>query len=152
MTTGQRGTLASVRKAWLQPAEWLTAGVPVVVVADASGEALGFAAAPTMGVPLAAARCAEAMVIVSPSHRRRGVARAALAELTAVARAMGLWKLVGYALPQDAASKMLLERFDFREVGVLVKHTQIEGTWQDVALYERLVMSARKSMPSVHDG
>jgi hypothetical protein len=33
-----------------------------------------------------------------------------------------------------------------------VKHVQIEGGWRDVAIYERLVLAARKSFPSFSDG
>ena len=147
----QRGTLWSTRKAHLDPAAWLAARAPVVVVADSTG-AVGFAAARPDGVPLGVAKCAEALAYVMPSHRRRGAARAVMSELTSVARVMGLWKLIAYALPGDAASRALLDRIDFREVGVLVKHAQIDGSWHDVALYERLVLSARKSLPSVNDG
>jgi L-amino acid N-acyltransferase YncA len=62
---------------------------------------------------------------------------------------MGLWKMVAYALSDDPAPRALLERIDFREVGQLVKHAQVDGGWRDVVLYERLVMAARKSMPSI---
>jgi L-amino acid N-acyltransferase YncA len=100
-------------------------------------------------VPLGSAKCAEAIAFVASSHRRRGAARGAMSELLSVARTMGLWKLVVYSLADDAAARALLERIDFRAVGTLVKHLQIEGSWRDVTLHERLVLSARKSMPSI---
>ena len=72
-----------------------------------------------------------------------------MSELISVARTMGLWKLVVYSLADDGAARALLDRVDFRTVGTLVKHVQIEGGWRDVTLHERLVLSARKSMPSI---
>ena len=147
--SAQRGSLWSARKP-LDPAGWLAVRSPVVIVADASG-AIGFAAARPDGVPADAPKCAEALVYVVPAHRKRGAARAAMSELTAVARLMGLWKLIAYALPEDAAAKALLGRLDFREVGVFVKHAQIGGTWSDVTVFERLVLASRKSLPSMSD-
>ena len=72
-----------------------------------------------------------------------------MCELMTVARTMGLWKLLAYATPDDAAARALLARLEFREVGVFVKHLQLEGGWRDVALYERLIMAALRSMPSL---
>jgi L-amino acid N-acyltransferase YncA len=141
-------TLWSHRRERLNPGAWISARVPLVVVADGA-EAIGFAAALTDNVPLGSAKCAEAIGYVVPSHRRRGAARGAMSELLSVARTMGLWKLVVYALADDGAARTLLDRMDFRAVGTLVKHVQVEGSWRDVALHERLVLSARKSMPSI---
>jgi phosphinothricin acetyltransferase len=135
------------RRERLAPATWVAGRVPLVVAEDPTG-AVGFAVALSEHAPLAAARCAEGLVYVSPAHRRRGAGRALFAELVAVARAAGLWKLFAYALPEDVASRALLTRLDFREVGTLVKHLQLGGSWRDVALHERLVLAARKSTPS----
>jgi L-amino acid N-acyltransferase YncA len=136
------------RRERLNPAPWLSARTPLVVVADGTS-AIGFAAALSDNVPLGSAKCAEAIAYVAPSHRKRGAARAAMSELVSVARTMGLWKLVVYSLADDGGARMLLERVDFRPVGTLVKHLQIEGSWRDVVLHERLVLSARKSLPSI---
>jgi L-amino acid N-acyltransferase YncA len=141
-------TLWGPRRERLSPAAWLSARVPLVVVEDGPN-AVAFAAALSDNVPLGSAKCAEAIAYVSPSHRRRGAARAAMSELLSVARTMGLWKLVAYSLADDVAARPLLDRVDFRTVGTLVKHVQIEGSWRDVTLHERLVLSARKSMPSI---
>jgi L-amino acid N-acyltransferase YncA len=87
------------------------------------------------------------MVYVVAGHRRHGAARAAVSELFTVARAMGLWKLTCCALPDDPAGRALIARFEFREVGLLAKHVQIDGIWRDVTLHERLMLSARRSIP-----
>lgn len=138
----------SARRSEFRPSAWIAARIPLVVVEDPSG-AVGFAVASHEGVPMAISKCAEAIVYVTPTHRRRGAARAALSELVSVARLMGLWKLVAFALPEDAAARGLLDRLDFRDVGTLVRHAQVEGTWRDVVLHERLMMASRKSMPSI---
>jgi L-amino acid N-acyltransferase YncA len=148
--TAQRGMLWSLRRTQLNPAGWISGRVPVVVVRDGAS-VIGFAAAPSDGVPLGAPRTAEALAYTTPSHRKRGAARAAMSELLSIARQMGLWKMIAHSLPQDAAARALLARIDFREVGVLVKHVQLEGGWHDVAISERLVLAARKSMPSISD-
>lgn len=146
--TGQRTALWSARRAGLSPAAWLAAKAPILV-AEFEGSIVAFGAAIVDQVPLGVARCAEALVHVAPAHRRRGAGRTVMTELVAVARTVGLWKVIAYALPEDAAARTLLDRSDFREVGVLVKHVQLESAWRDVALHERLVLAARKSLPSI---
>lgn len=136
------------RRERLQPGAWFVARAPVVVVSDGAAT-IGFAAALSDTGALGSQKHTEVLVYVSPTHRRRGAARAALSELISTARTMGLWKMVAYALSDDGAPRALLERIDFREVGQLVKHAQVDGAWRDVVLYERLVMAARKSLPSI---
>jgi L-amino acid N-acyltransferase YncA len=151
--TAPRASLWSLRRDRVDPAAWMAARAPVVLVGDggAGTAPAGFAAAIVDGIPLGAPRCAEAFVYVSPMHRRRGAAKAALTELVTACRTMGLWKLIAHSLSEDVAARTLLTRFDFREVGTLVKHVQLETGWHDVVLWERLVLAARKSLPSIHD-
>jgi phosphinothricin acetyltransferase len=146
-TEGSVKGLLSFRRPVLTPSAWLASRLPFVVVAD--GATLVSFAVALPGGPMAAPKCAEAIVHVTPTRRRQGAGRAAVAELVASARLTGLWKLVAYALPEDAGARAFADRMDFREVGTLVKHVQLEGTWRDVAIYERLVLSARKSTPSM---
>jgi L-amino acid N-acyltransferase YncA len=148
--TGGRGALWGAKRERFDPAAWHAARAPLVAVAD--GPAIvGFAVALGDNVPFGVPRCAEALVYVTPAQRRRGVARAAMSELLAAARAMGLWKLVSYTFADDLAGIGLLARLDFRVVGTLVKHVQVDGGWRDVSLHERLVLAARKSQPSIPD-
>lgn len=146
----QRGTLASIRGPQFDPGRWLAAHAPIVLVGDGS-TAVGFAAAPADGVPLGGPKCAEAIVYVTPACRRQGAGRTAMRELLSLARVMGLWKMVAYALHDDVAVRTLLDRLDFREVGAFAKHVQLQTGWTDVVVLERLVLAARKSMPSISD-
>lgn len=148
--TARHAGLWSARRAAFDPGAWLAAHAPVIVVSDGATP-IGFAAALAEGSPLQVPKTAEAVVYVTAAQRRRGAGRAALTELLSAARVMGLWKMVAYALPEDVAARALLERLDFREVGVLVKHVQVEGAWKDVTIRERLVLAARKSRPSFSD-
>ncbi|HEX8795942.1 MAG TPA: GNAT family N-acetyltransferase [Polyangiaceae bacterium] len=142
--------LWSHRRERFNPGAWISARTPLVVVVDGTS-AIGFGVALSDNVPLGASKCAEALVYVTPANRRRGGARAAMSELLSVARTMGLWKMIAYSLADDPAARPLLDRADFRAVGTLVKHQQIDGAWRDVVLHERLVMAARKSLPSISD-
>jgi L-amino acid N-acyltransferase YncA len=144
-----KGVLWSARRERINPSALLAARAPLVVVSDGAGP-VAFAGAVSDGVPLGASKCAEAIVYVSAGHRRLGAGRAAMAELLAVGRATGLWKMVAFVLSEDVAARTMLDRVDFREVGVLVKHVQIEGGWRDVSIYERLVLAARRSAPSIN--
>lgn len=145
-----RKALWSIRRERTDPAAWVASHAPSVLITDGSLD-VGFAVALADVIPLAAPRCAEAFVYVAPSHRRRGGARAGLAELLTVCRMMGLWKLLGYALAEDTAARALLARLDFRDVGTLIKHLQLDSAWHDVVVAERLVLAARKSSPSIPD-
>jgi L-amino acid N-acyltransferase YncA len=122
-----RNTLTVAHRDLVDPAEWITLHLPVVVVRE-NMTTVGFAAALSRNVPCGAPRCAELVVHIAKGYRRRGAARDAMSELMAVTRNMGLWKLFAYATPEDAAARALLARFEFREVGVFVKHMQIDGT------------------------
>jgi L-amino acid N-acyltransferase YncA len=146
--TAERGSLWAARREPLDPAAWMARRLPVSVVSE-GGRVLGFAAALPDGQAYSAPRCAELVVGVASSHLRRGIGRASLAELLMTARTMGLWKLVAFAFPEDVATRSLLLGSDFREVGALDKHVQLDGVWRGVAVYERLLMTARKSLPSV---
>ena len=148
--TAPRASLWSGRRDGLDPAAWVSAHTPAVVVGDGTID-VGFAVAVTDGIPLCAPRCAEAFVYTARTHRRHGGARAALTELLTVCRTMGLWKLLAYALTEDPASRALLARLDFRDAGTLIKHVQLDNSWHDVVLAERLVLAARKSLPSIPD-
>jgi L-amino acid N-acyltransferase YncA len=144
----ERGSLLTARREAFDPAQWIARRVPLTVVSDGT-QVVGFAGAIPDGQPYSSPRCAELVVGVVATHRRRGAGRAAVIELFTTARTMGLWKLVAFVLPEDVAARALLARSDFREVGTLEKHVQLEGVWRNVTVHEKMLMAARRSNPSI---
>ena len=82
--------------------------------------------------PRAASTCARA-------ERGRGLGGALASALTEEAERAGLHKIVGKLFADNEASRRLVARHGFREVGVHLRHGQIDGEWRDVVLVERLL-------------
>lgn len=140
-----RTSLACVRREPLDPAAWIAARLPLVIVED--GPLLvGFAVAVPDTGAYGSPRCAELVAYVNTGSRRQGAARKALADLFTAARTMGLWKLIAFGLSEDAAERALLTEADFREVGLLDKHVQLQGSWRSVAVYEKMLLAGRRSL------
>ena len=55
------------------------------------------------------------------------------------ARDAGFWKLVSRVFVENAASRGLLRKVGFREVGVYERHAQLDGEWRDVVIVEKLL-------------
>ena len=81
----------------------------------------------------------ECALYVDPKARRSGIAAALLESLAEAASARGYHKLTGKVFAENQASLRLLERCDFRQVGVHRRHGQIDGGWKDVLVVERLL-------------
>jgi L-amino acid N-acyltransferase YncA len=114
-------------------------GVHPVVVVESDGEVVAFAATSEYRRRACYAGVAECSVYVARSHRARGAGRAALDALIEAARAAGFWKLVSRIFVENAASRSLVARCGFREVGVYERHAQLDGLWRDVVIVERLI-------------
>ena len=50
-----------------------------------------------------------------------------------------IWKLVSRIFVENTASRKLMASVGFREVGIYEKHGQLDGTWRDVVIVERLI-------------
>ena len=81
----------------------------------------------------------EATMYVERGARRRGVGSRLLDELAARASADGFHKLVGKIFTSNEPSIELIMRCGFREVGVHLRHGQLDGVWKDVLVVERLL-------------
>lgn len=118
---------------------WLDTRFPVVVVEDDAGRVVSFASTS----PYRARECyggiAEFSVYTARDARGRGAGHHALSALIDAARRAGFWKLVSRVFVENSASRRLLERQGFREVGVYHRHAQLHGTWRDVVIVERLL-------------
>jgi phosphinothricin acetyltransferase len=122
-----------------QIARWFDADRPIVVATDADGTVIAFASTSAYRDRPCYAGIAEFSVYVRRDWRSRGAGQVALAALIDAAGAAGLWKLVSRVFPENAASRALLRRMGFREVGVYHRHGHLNGVWRDCVIVERLL-------------
>jgi L-amino acid N-acyltransferase YncA len=112
------------------------------LVAERDGRVLGFAAVAPYSAREAYSGVGEPMVYVARPARGSGLGAALLEELVAAAERRGFHKLVGKAFPENAASRALVRRCGFREVGIHNRHARLDGRWRDVVVVERLLGDA----------
>jgi phosphinothricin acetyltransferase len=80
---------------------------------------------------------AEVSVYVSASARGQGVGKALLIALIEASEEAGIWTLQGSIFPENAASRALVQRCGFREVGFRERIGRLNGVWRDTILVER---------------
>jgi L-amino acid N-acyltransferase YncA len=117
---------------------WFEGSYPIVVVEDA-GRIVGFASSSASSGRCCFAKNADFSVYVAREARGRGVGSAAMKALIELARARGFAKLLSGVFPENAASRALLRKMGFREVGTYERHGKLDGVWRDVVLVERLL-------------
>ena len=82
----------------------------------------------------------------SSAHARGdGAGRAVLSALIEVAANRGLHKLVSRVFPENAASRALLKRLGFDEIGIHRRHGQLDGVRRDCVIVERLLARSSDS-------
>jgi L-amino acid N-acyltransferase YncA len=117
---------------------WLDGRHPVVVVEN-DGRIVAFAATSTYRPRHCYSGIAEFSVYTARAARGRGYGRQALEQLFAEAQRAGFWKLVSRVFVENAASRELLKKTGFREVGIYERHAQLDGCWRDVVIVEKLL-------------
>jgi phosphinothricin acetyltransferase len=133
------GTFETRERSTADILDWFDERHPIVVVEAADGDILAFASTSCYRSRECYAGVAEFSVYVSRSARGRGAGRIAMDALIDAAREAGLWKLLSRVFVENEASRGLLARVGFREVGVYQKHAQLDGVWRDVVIVERLI-------------
>jgi L-amino acid N-acyltransferase YncA len=86
---------------------------------------------------------AEYVLYVGRSARRRGVGRTLLEAICEEAEGLGYWKLVGKLFATNEPSIRVAHACGFRDVGIHLRHGQLDGEWKDVLVVERLLGPAR---------
>ena len=67
------------------------------------------------------------------------VGRAILTALIEAANAAGMHKLTSRVFPENVASRALLKRLGFEEIGIHRRHGKLDGLWRDCVIVERLL-------------
>jgi L-amino acid N-acyltransferase YncA len=120
---------------------WFGGHHPIVVVENA-GEIVAFAGTSTYRSRPCYAGIAEFSIYVARAHRGRGHGRAAMEALFEAAERAGFWKLVSRVFVENTASRELLKKLGFREVGVYRRHGKLDGIWRDAVIVEKLLGEA----------
>jgi L-amino acid N-acyltransferase YncA len=131
------GTFETKLRTAAMISSWFDDIHPIVVV-EQDDEIIAFASTSTYRERACYARIAEFSVYVRRDWRRRGAGRLALSYLMRESEAAGFWKLVSRIFVENTASRGLMHRLGFREVGVYEKHGQLDGVWRDVVVVEYL--------------
>lgn len=114
-------------------------GVHPIVVVEENGEITAFAATSPYRPRECYAGVKEFSVYVARQARGHGLGKLAMEALIAESAKAGFWKLVSRVFVENHASRALLRRVGFREVGIYERHGQLDGVWRDVVIVERLL-------------
>jgi len=115
-----------------------------MIVAVRGGAVVGFASWLPYNEREAYAGIGEYTVYVARSARGGRVGSALIERLIADAEAAGLWKLMSRIFTDNAASIALAHRHGFRDVGLHLRHSRLDGEWRDVLVVERLLGEAAR--------
>ena len=135
---GRLATFETVHRTAEQVARWFDESHPIVVVTN--GDAVvGFASTSSYRPRACYAGIAEFSIYVDAACRGQGIGILAMRRLEEEAAAKGFWKLLSRVFVENAASRRLLAKCGFREVGVYRNHAKLDGVWRDVVIVERLI-------------
>jgi L-amino acid N-acyltransferase YncA len=116
---------------------------PTVVV-ERDGRVIAWASATEYRPRACYSGVAEFSVYVARDARGTGAGRAAMNALVVECESRGVWKLLSRVFPENEASRKLLEKVGFREVGTYRRHAKLDGEWRDTVIVERLIGEAAR--------
>jgi phosphinothricin acetyltransferase len=122
-----------------QIAEWFRPGVLVVVAEMDGAGVIAFAASFPYSARPCYAGIGEYSVYAARAWRGHGAGQAVLAALIEAARSAGLHKLTSRIFPENTASRALMKRLGFAEIGVHKRHGKLDGEWRDCVVVELLI-------------
>jgi L-amino acid N-acyltransferase YncA len=123
--------------AWFQPDR-------LIVVAEGTEGVAAFAASFPYSARPCYAGINEFSVYVAREARGTGAGRAVLGALIETATAHGLHKLTSRVFPENTASRTLLKRLGFDEIGIHRRHAKLDGEWRDCVTVEFLIGEAAR--------
>jgi L-amino acid N-acyltransferase YncA len=135
------GTFETEPRSAQQIEAWFDGRRPIVVVEEVR-EVVAFAATSAYRSRPCYAGVAEFSVYVARNRRGTGAGRVAMTALLEAAEAAGLWKLLSRIFPENTASRALMAKVGFREVGTYLRHGKLDGVWRDCVIVERLLGEA----------
>ncbi len=135
---GRLATFETVHRTPEQVGHWFDGTHPIVVVTRGD-LVVGFASTSSYRPRACYAGIAEFSVYVDEACRGQGIGVLAMQRLEEEAAARGFWKLLSRVFVENAASRRLLAKCGFREVGVYRNHGRLDGVWRDVVIVERLI-------------
>jgi L-amino acid N-acyltransferase YncA len=124
-------------------AAWFAPG-RLVIVAESTQGVVAFAASFPYSTRPCYAGINEFSVYVARDCRGTGAGRAVLTALIEAANARGLHKLTSRVFPENAASRALLKRLGFMEIGLHRRHAKLDGHWRDCVVVELLIGEAAR--------
>ena len=119
--------------------DWLGSARHPLLIAEHQQEIAGWARIAPYSTRPCYAGIGEASVYVRASARGCGLGGALATALREHARRATLTKLLGKCLTTNHAAAKLVARHGFREVGIHLRHGQIDGEWHHVLLVELLL-------------
>jgi L-amino acid N-acyltransferase YncA len=137
----RRSTFETASRTSADIRDWLSPGLPVLV-AERTGGVVGWARIARYSPRPCYAGVGEASIYVRGTERGRGLGTALAGVLRREAEQTGFHKIVGKLFVDNAPSRRLVARSGFREVGVHLRHGQIDGEWRDVLVVELLLGEA----------
>ena len=134
-----RSTFETEPRSAADIAGWLDAPGPPLLTATSGAAVAGWGRLSPYSTRACYAGIAEGSVYVRANARGHGIGGALASALVAEAASTGLHKVVGKLFTDNEASRRLVARHGFREVGVHLSHGRIDGDWRDVVLVELLL-------------
>ena len=135
------GTFETEPRSTAQIAAWFDGRHPIIVVEE-GGEVVAFASTSAYRNRPCYAGIAEFSVYVARNRRGAGAGHVAMTALIEAAAAAGFWKLLSRVFPENTASRALMAKLGFREVGIYQRHGKLDGAWRDCVIVERLLGEA----------
>ena len=135
------GTFETEPRTTRQIEGWFDGRHPIVVVEDRE-EVVAFASTSSYRARPCYAGIAEFSVYVARHRRGSGAGRVAMLALIEAAKAAGYWKLLSRIFPENMASRALMAKVGFREVGIYQRHGKLDSVWRDCVIVERLLSEA----------